>query len=83
MTKAKAESVEQEVTQEAPTAAPKRDKNGFELDGWDLPVSGPARAARLEELGKPDPHEDPKAWKKQAVTMLGVDVTTQNTNTES
>lgn len=51
-----------EVTQEPPTTPVTRDANGFELDAWGLPICGPARAARLETLGKADPHDDPDAW---------------------
>lgn len=53
-----------ETTQEAPSAAPERDANGFELDRWGLPVSGPIRALRLAEMAMPDPLDNPKAWKK-------------------
>lgn len=35
---------------------------GRQLDEYGLPLSGPARVARLAELGKPDPREDPDAW---------------------
>ena len=57
-----AAAVEIETTQEPPTQPVTRDANGFELDGWGLPVCGPVRAARLAELGKPDPHDEPDAW---------------------
>lgn len=40
-------------------------KTGRPLDQWGLPVNGPARAAALEELGMPDPNDDPAAWAKQ------------------
>lgn len=55
-----------ETTQDAPTALPPRDESGFELDNWGLPIVGPVRAARLAELGKPDPNIDPDAWSKAA-----------------
>lgn len=50
------------VTQAEPTGAPRRDDNGFERDRWGLPLIGPARAAMLAELGKPDPNDEPDAW---------------------
>jgi hypothetical protein len=63
-----------ETTQEAATAPVRRNEAGFEIDEWDLPVSGPARANRLEELGLPDPRDNPKAW-KSAKTDPDTDVT--------
>jgi hypothetical protein len=53
------------LTQEAPTKAAPRDERGFELDDWGLPVSGPIRAIKLEEIGKPDPNVDPAAWEEK------------------
>ena len=53
-------------TQAAPTAVPARDAQGFELDRWNLPIVGPVRAARLAELGKPDPDIEPDAWDEPA-----------------
>lgn len=38
------------------------DENGRPLDAWGLPLSGPARAAKLAELGKGDPHTNPEDW---------------------
>ena len=48
--------------QAEPTAPRPRDAAGHELDAFNLPLSGPARAAALEALGKPDPDDDPEAW---------------------
>ena len=45
-----------------PTAPRPRDEAGHELDEFNLPLSGPARAAALDALGKPDPATDPDAW---------------------
>ncbi len=59
---AAAEDAALEVSQAAPTAPPLRDANGFELDSWGLPIVGPVRAARLAELGLPDPNEQADAW---------------------
>lgn len=64
---------EPEVTQEPATAPVRRDGNGFEIDEWDLPVSGPARANRLAELDMPDPHDDAKAWKPEKRGSAGDD----------
>lgn len=49
--------------QAEPTQPRARDTAGRELDEWNLPLSGPARAVALEELCKPDPNTDPDAWK--------------------
>lgn len=38
------------------------DGQGRELDQWGLPISGPARARRLAELGRPDPEHDSAGW---------------------
>jgi hypothetical protein len=65
------EAKEPETTQDAPSAAPPRDANGFELDDWGLPVSGPIRAVRLAEMAMPDPLDDPKAWKKKPASKKG------------
>lgn len=51
-----------EGTQDAPTAEPVRDENGWELDQWGLPICRPVRVERLAALGLPDPNEDPDAW---------------------
>lgn len=51
-----------ETTQEAPTAPRPRDAAGRELDEYGLPLSGPARAALLAELGRPDPRAEPEGW---------------------
>ncbi len=45
----------QDTVQDTPTLPRKRDANGFELDEHNLPLSGPARAARLAKLGISDP----------------------------
>lgn len=68
---AKSPKTEQaEPTQPAATSAA-----GFALDRWNLPVSGPARAAALAELGKPDPDHDPDAWAaKDATAAAAVEV---------
>lgn len=64
MAKAKAVSVNEltQATGEAP-----RDAFGRLLDAWGLPVNGPCRAAALESLNLPDPHDDPDAWRKADV----------------
>lgn len=51
------------TTQDDPTQPrPVDPKTGRQLDEFGLPISGPARVARLAELRKPDPREDPAAW---------------------
>lgn len=50
------------TSQAAPTLPARRDKHGFELDHWGLPVCGPARKATLERLGKSDPDIDTTGW---------------------
>lgn len=50
------------VTQAAPTQPVDRDENGFVLDSWGLPISGPARVAVLAKMGRPDPNDEPDAW---------------------
>lgn len=55
-----------ETTQNAPTAEPLRDENGWELDQWGLPICKPVRITRLAALGMPDPNEDPDAWPEMA-----------------
>lgn len=58
MTKIKAvQEVQGEATQPRPT-----DAAGRELDGFGLPLNGPARVGMLLELGLPDPNVDPAAW---------------------
>lgn len=47
------------TSQDAPTQPQPRDANGRLLDQWGLPISGPARAARLAELGIADPAIEP------------------------
>lgn len=53
---------EPKTTQAEPTAPRPVDADGRALDGWGLPLSGPARARALDEAGKPDPRDDPDAW---------------------
>lgn len=53
---------EPKTSQEEPTAPRPVDANGRTLDRYGLPISGPARAAVLAELKKPDPNEHPAAW---------------------
>ena len=53
---------EPKTTQGAPTAPRPVSEAGIELDEWNLPLAGPARAAALSELGKPDPNNEPDAW---------------------
>lgn len=55
-----------EVFQDEPTRMPLRDERGLELDAYGLPIVGPFRVARLEELQMPDPNDDPDAWAEQA-----------------
>jgi len=57
-----------ERTQAEPTAPRPVTENGRVLDGWGLPLSGPARAAALAELRKPDPLADPAAWATSPAT---------------
>lgn len=59
---------EPKTTQDDPTAPRPTDEAGRVLDGWGLPVNGPARAAALAEAGKPDPLEDPSAWGRPATS---------------
>lgn len=54
-----------------PTAPPLRDENGFEIDQWGLPVSGPARAARLAETGQVDPQFSENARPKRSARKSG------------
>ena len=56
------------TTQAQPTRPRPTDAEGRELDGFGLPLSGPARKRRLEELGKPDPNAEPQAWASDAAT---------------
>lgn len=60
-----AKAPKQESSSSPPTAPQPRDAQGFVLDAWGLPLSGPARVVRLAELGKPDPRETPDAWTVQ------------------
>jgi hypothetical protein len=55
-------------TQADPTAPRARDETGRELDEFDLPLSGPARRARLAELGKRDPREFPEDFNASSST---------------
>lgn len=57
-----------EATQAQPTKPRPTDRKGRELDGFGLPLSGPARLRRLEELGKPDPNVEPQAWASASTT---------------
>lgn len=57
-----------ETTQAQPTKPRPTDAAGRVLDEHGLPLSGPARRARLTELGKPDPNDEPDAWASPAVT---------------
>ena len=50
------------ATQAEPTRSRPADRNGRELDEHGLPLSGPERKRKLEELGKPDPNVEPSAW---------------------
>lgn len=50
------------VDQADPTQPQPTREDGLVVDGFGLPISGPARAAALAELGKPDPDLDPDAW---------------------
>lgn len=53
---------EPKPTQAEPTRPRPVDAAGRQLDRHGLPLNGPARAARLAELGKPDPDTHPEAW---------------------
>ncbi len=53
---------EVKTTQADPTKPQRQDRAGRMLDEFGLPLSGPARVRALQELGKPDPREDPEAW---------------------
>ena len=52
------------VTQAEPTQEQKRDSDGFVLDEWDLPLSGPRRMEMLAEMEMPDPQVDLAGWNK-------------------
>lgn len=54
------------VTQAEPTKPRPHDPQGRELDGFGLPVSGPARLRRLAEMGRSDPNGDPDGWAASA-----------------
>jgi hypothetical protein len=64
-TKAKSKTAAAAEVSEATAPIARCPKTGRPLDQWGLPVNGPARTAALEELGMPDPNEDPAAWAKQ------------------
>ena len=51
-----------EASSPATAPVPRCAKTGRSLDQWGLPLNGPARVAALQELGLPDPHENPGAW---------------------
>ena len=57
--------------QAQPTAPQPRDARGRVIDQWGLPVSGPARAAELEALGRKDPAIDPSGWPKSPIAPSG------------
>lgn len=67
MTRRKAKT-RMETTQEKPTQPRPVDAAGRELDAFGLPLSGPARRRALEELGRPDPNDEPEAWMPTPVT---------------
>ena len=50
------------VEPDLPTAPRDRDENNRPLDHWGLPMNGPARVARLAELGRNDPITHPDEW---------------------
>ncbi len=58
------------VSQAEPTRPRPTDSAGRELDGFALPLSGPARKRALEQLNKPDPNDDPKAWATEETTEV-------------
>lgn len=53
-----------------PTEPPKIDDNGFVLDAWGLPVSGPRRRAVLAEMARRDPRDFPEDWQQPARAAL-------------
>lgn len=66
-----------------PTRPRPTDENGFELDEWGVPLSGPRRRAVLAAAGRRDPREHPEDWKadgraasikKAKEAILGPDV---------
>lgn len=61
-----------------PTKPRPIDRNGRTLDAWGLPISGPARAAALAELGRGDPHFAPEDWPVEAEPLSD---TSQSSNT--
>ncbi len=69
-TKAPAETTpetEGAVSESTPTSSPSVRQSGLQIDGFGLPVNGPARARVLAELGseekaQADPLTAPKEW---------------------
>lgn len=59
---AEPQATEPKKTQAEPTRPRPIDDAGRELDEFGLPLSGPARAAKLARLKKPDPRDNPEAW---------------------
>lgn len=58
------------ITQEEPTRERPVDADGRVLDGWRLPLSGPARMRALASIGRADPVVDPTGWTEIAVPPL-------------
>ncbi len=60
------------VTQDAPTQEPKRDRYGYQIDDFGLPVNGPVRTHVLIELAdagfeKTGPHDTERDFTKTDV----------------
>ena len=50
------------ISQERPTRPRAMSKDGRQLDGFGLPIAGPARIAALAKAGKRDPRRHPEDW---------------------
>lgn len=59
-----------ETTQAEPTQPRPVDDVGRELDGYGLPLAGPARRRVLEEMGKPDPNVKPEGWAPESAPVV-------------
>ncbi|GEM_PF-2982689 len=59
-----------ETTQAEPTQPRPVDDFGRELDGYGLPLTGPARRRVLEGMGRPDPNVEPDAWTPESAPVV-------------
>jgi len=60
-------------TQDPPTRPRPMSKDGRQLDGFGLPIAGPARIAALAKADKRDPREHPEDWATATPTGAGDD----------